>query len=274
MCSIRFCQIGFRPLGNVYVNPIWTDRQLRCYVWSDNDLIAWDSWNAHCATGLMGLCYVHNIRCSLRLLGSDAEFRHGSLSKAGNIRWMHTFITIIKTHYVNPAQGKAVLRQRTQMFDKHVPPPSCKRTKVLSTILHSGFTSGICISLYPQDSSGEIFWFPRQWNLKIIEKSSRGGSVEDGGDTVKRSCVGRARWWAHWREVCRARETEQRAGLTLFIFTGLFLPNMLAIDFYWEGSCFTLPTTCTRIPFPALFEKQFNGLYVCTITFHLLQISL
>lgn len=40
MCCIRFCQIGFRPFGNVYVNPIWTDRQLRCYVWRDNDLIA------------------------------------------------------------------------------------------------------------------------------------------------------------------------------------------------------------------------------------------
>lgn len=26
-----------------------------------------------------------------------------------------------------------------------------------------------------------------------------------------------------------------RAGLTLFIFTGLFLPNMLAIDFYRKG---------------------------------------
>lgn len=165
--------------------------------------------------------------CSLRLLGSDALIRHGSLSKAGNIRWMHTFITIIETRYVNPAQGKAVLRQRTQMFDTHVPPPSRKRTKVLSTILHSGFTSGICISPYPQDSSGEIFWFPRQWNLKIIEKSSRGGSVEDGGDTVKRSCVGRARWWAHWREVCRGRETEQkhreRDSLCLFLRGCFFL---------------------------------------------------
>lgn len=121
-------------------------------------------------------------------------------------RWMYTFITITKTHDVNPAQGKIVLPQWTQMFDKHVPPPCRKRqgpSRDPPLRVHFRY---LPLSPTPpnQDNSRKIFWF-QDSGISKYQKSHPGGSAEDVGDTVKRSCVGRARWWAHWR-VCRAEK--------------------------------------------------------------------
>lgn len=89
------------------------------------------------------------------------------------------------------------------------------------------------LSLPTRQQWGDIL-VPRQWNLKIIEKSSwvdllrtvaiqlRGAVWAEQGDELT---DGR---YAGLRN----RTETPRAALTLFIFTGLFLPNMLAIDFY------------------------------------------